>query len=452
MSKSDPFSNLSAEKCLLGSLIVDIRRLDEVALIVKPECFYSDVYGQVFSMMLAMQAAGHPIDKITLKAELLKTGLESELTGGLDALVYDLGEAVYLGHYADYHAKIVFQTWRRRLAMTAANAMFESLKDHGTDLDDALGICDSVLRSVEEAGQPQQQTSIAELLFGLQSDEARQSMGIETGFPQLDEMLSGLHGGQLIVLAARPGVGKSALAGNIAQNLAQRGDGVLFVSLEMSRNDLIYRLVGRISGLRLWMMKSKDVKYHDDILNAMNSMMKWPLWLDDKVPRTVSDIAATARILVRRSQVKLIVVDYLQLIAASANTQRAPREQQVAQITRELKVLSKQLNLPIIALSQLNREAEKGGVVVVRRPRLSDLRESGAIEQDADVVAFVHRPSMSDATLAADEGETESAELIVAKQRQGPTGTIPMTWDGTRFLFAESPKPPKPPKTERSWT
>lgn len=431
MSRPDPSVNLTAERSAIASVMLDIWRLDDVALVVKPEHFYSDVHGQVFRTLLAMREAGTPIDTITLISELDKQRLYEQLTGGTTGLIDDLMESVPHGGFAVEHAKLVFECWRRRTAMTAAAAMTETLRDPGVNLDDALGDCDAALRTAQEAGQVSQQMAIGDVLVEI-CGAARHKMGLDTGFPQFDEMLSGLHGGQLVVLAARPGVGKSAFVANIAQNLVARNDGVLFVSLEMSRADLIYRLVARLSGLRLWQIRSDEIEYKQPIMKAMNSMMKWPLFIDDAVPQTVSQIAAKARILMRRKQIKLIVVDYLQLLSPSADTRRAPREQQVAAMSRDLKCLAKQLNLPIIALSQLNRVVEAR---MTNRPRLSDLRESGAIEQDADVVAFIHRPSMADATK-----EVTTATVIIEKQRQGPTGEIAMKWDGTLFLFEEVPK------------
>lgn len=423
--KASPFENQVAERSLVGSLLIEPHRIDETAVAVKPEHFRDDILGGIFAKMCQMRANSVGIDAATVFMELEADNFGQQLTGGTLSLLLELMDSTPTHWHSDYYAKTVFKCWRRRQVASAVETMGNAIKDASTDLDDALGVCDQQLRAAEEAGAAKADIQIGSLLEMALDSKTRTARGLETGFAKLDENINGMRGGQLIVIAARPGVGKSAFVGNISTNLVERGDGVLFVSLEMSQTDVIYRLVARISGLRLWQIRSPEIQYHKPILEAMTYMDRWPLYLDDTVPQTVAQIGSKARSLVRRGKIKLLIVDYLQLLQPS--DKRAPREQQVAAMTRDLKVLAKQLNIPIIALSQLNR-----GVDPSKRPQLSNLRESGAIEQDADVVIFLHRPGMADAT-----SDQHSAEIIVEKHRQGPTGAIEVDWDGTRFQFRE---------------
>lgn len=422
--KATAFENPVAERSLIGSLILEPRRLDDIPAL-KPEHFREDILGKMFGMLSEMRAANMPSDIASLFTEMETRGLGGQLHGGSYPFLEELMNSVPVAYHAEYHAKTVFACWRRRECRTAIESLSNTLADPQETLDDVLAACDAKLRAVEDAGQSQAITPIGDMLADVLDDKIRTKSGLETGFAELDTMTTGLHGGQLVIIAARPGIGKSAYVGNIATNLAERGDGVLFTSLEMSRADLIYRLVARLSGLKLWQIRSPDMQYHEPILNAMNLMNRWPLYIDDTVPQTVAQIGAKARGLVRRGKIKLVIVDYLQLLQPS--DKRAPREQQVSAMTRDLKCLAKQLKIPIIALSQLNRDSAKAA----RRPILPDLRESGAIEQDADLVTFIHRSGTADAT------DEEIAEVIIAKQRQGPQGTIKMDWDGTKFLFRE---------------
>lgn len=425
--KRSPLRNPEAERSCLGSLLIDPKLIDEITSELRAECFYDDILGQIFATMQGMRAAGTPIDVTTVYDVLESQKIGQQVTLGSAALLNELMESVAVAYHADYHAKRVVECWKRRQALQAAENMIRVLKDGSNNLDDALGGCDAAMREIEESCLPKSQIDIADLLIECLDEKDRCKQGLETGFPTLDHMTTGLHGGQMIIVAARTSIGKSALVGNIATTLAQREIPVFVSTLEMSKADFIYRMASQLSGLHMWQIKSPDIQYHEPILEAFNVMARWPMFIDDTVPQTVSQIGAKARMLVRKHGVKLIIIDYLQLVAP--DDKRAQREQQIAAISRALKLLAKQLRIPIIALSQLNRQSENRAN---KMPQLSDIRESGAVEQDADGVWLLHRPGFGDVT--ADETE---AELIVAKNRHGATGPIKLEWDGPRFTFRE---------------
>ena len=421
-----PPQNLVAEKSLLGSLMLDNDTLDEVLPFLSADKFYSDINAMVFSACVRLHNVGNPFDIVTLSQELQDAGQLNEVGG--PPYLSEILETVPHAAHAKYYGKLVANAWKLRIVNRAGSEMIRMSIDKSESIDDVLGKVETTLHGLIEETNSNKSISIGDMLLGALDQRVRGAGGVKTGFDTLDGMTNGLHGGQLIVVAARPTVGKSALVTNIAQNFIERGDGVYFATLEMSVNDVIYRLVARLTGLLIKQIRSSDISYHTTILDSMHQMNRWPLFIDDTLPKSVAQIAATARSLKRKRGIKLVIVDYLQLVEPS--DRRVNREQQVATMTRGLKVMAKQLDLPVIILSQLNRGNE---LQSNRRPRMSDLRESGAIEQDADGVWLLHRAGMSDVTAPDD-----FAELLVVKNRQGPTGDISLTWNGPRFLFGDN--------------
>jgi replicative DNA helicase len=424
VSTKNPFHNESAERGCIGSILLEPRMLDEMPAELLPESFYDSTLGTFLRVMREFRDAGKPVDVISVADEFDK---RERVTGGTESLLRELFEAVPTTASAFYYAKLVIECWKRRQALAAIEQMRNSVTDPTAGIDETLGLCETTLTQLAESCLPKTQLSISDMLADALDPKMRCAKGADTGFDHLDLMTTGMHAGQLLIVAARTTIGKSAFVGNIAQNLVERGDGVLLVTLEMSKTDFIYRLAAGMTGLTLREIRTEKIEVGERLLEAFTYMNSWPLFIDDQVPQTVAQIAAKARVLVRKHRIRLVVVDYLQLIQAS--DRRAPREQQIAGISRDLKLMAKQLRLPVIALSQLNRQVENRAT---KMPQLSDIRESGAVEQDADGIWMLHRPGFGDSTRDATE-----AELLVAKNRQGPTGMIKMTWDGVRFRYRE---------------
>lgn len=421
-----PPQNLVAEQSLLGSVILDNVCIDDVLLVVDATKFYSDINGGIFSAIVRLHNTGKRADIVTL-ANTLETDGTLEDFGGPPYLMQLLETVPHAAH-AVYYAEIVAEKWKLRQLQSLGSELVRLSADESESTEEAIGKAETTLQALSDSmASSSQSLAIGDLLLGALDDRVRGVAGRKTGFKTLDDKNGGVHDGQLIVIGARPTVGKTAFVLNIAEQVVTRGEAVLMFSLEMPTNELIYRLTAKLSGLLLKQIRSSDNQYHAAILDAMGRMNDWPLFIDDNPSLTVSQIAAKARVLKRKRGIKLIVIDYLQLISASDH--RAPREQQVATMTRSLKILARQLEIPIILLSQINRDADRDN----RPPKLRDLRESGAIEQDADGVWFLHRPAMNDSTKPDNE-----AVLIVAKNRQGPTGNVHLMWDGIRFLFTDA--------------
>jgi len=351
---------------------------------------------------------------------------------------------VTTGAHVVYHAKRIANeaAWHRIAGV--ATQLGELLRDRDPEgLDDserALNVAserisDALTRSAR--GQAVHIASILpEALREIESRLAGQSrIGLETGFVGLDRMLSGLRPGQLVILAARPGQGKSALAANMAANVCEKiGGRVLFVSLEMSRDELVERMLASHAGIDCGRMRqgNMNAKERAAVSEAGGELTRWELSIDDRSDLRVNDIIAQARRMQMRGGLDLLVIDYLQLLRA--DNPRDPRQEQVAKFSRGLKQAAKSLQIPVLCLAQLNREADQPN----ERPRLSHLRESGAIEQDADVVMFIwHEPTMGG---KPEHGQPVPCKVLVAKQRNGPTGEIEMEWRGDVVTFTERAK------------
>lgn len=422
-----PPQNLVAEQSLLGSVILENACLDDVLMVVDATKFYSDINGAIFSAIVGLLTTGKKADVVTLAEELQRRGVLEEFGG--PPYLLTLLETVPHAAHAVYYAGIIADKWKLRQLQRLGMELVRLSDAESESTEEAIGKAETTLQLLSDSfASDNQSLEIGDLLLGALDEKVRCAAGLNTGFKTLDEKTNGLQGGEMVIVAARPTVGKSAFVGNIIANVTAGDVGVLLFSLEMSKNELIYRMVASLTGLTIRDIKRTSNEFAGQILDAMNTMNKWKLLIDDRPSLTVAQIAATARVSMRRHKgTGLIVIDYLQLIIAE--DKRANREQQVATMTRGLKILARQLGVPILLLSQINRDADREK----RVPRLSDLRESGAIEQDADGVWFLHRPGMSDVTKNDNE-----ALLIVAKNRQGPTGNVNLTWDGRRFQFGDN--------------
>lgn len=436
LDREPPF-NLEAEAGVLGSIVLNPDVCDDVALIVRTQDFYDDANRLLYEHMREMHDAGQKIDT-TLLVERLKSNGDFERIGGASYLARIYQSVPNYAH-ATYYAHIVRQ-----------KATFRSLIDVSTDiLRDAYEETDDATQLLSRAEQKifgildnQSNTAVASIRDVLHEAmdrlDARMQgehtlAGAETGFTEMDALTGGLHASELVILAARPSMGKTAFAMNIAEHVATKQmSPTLFVSLEMSSVELADRLLcsaARVNGHRL---RNGTISIEDRqrLIEMAGEISRAPFYVDDSPSRTVTEIAAAARRIRRRDgHLGIIVIDYLQLIEPDNN--KDPRQEQVARIARRLKGLARELEVPVLCLAQLNRQAEDSRD---HRPRLSHLRESGAIEQDADVVMFVHREEYYRRGEEQEEVAGQ-AEIIIAKQRNGPVGEVELVWrkEFTRF-------------------
>ncbi|MGL4514937.1 MAG: replicative DNA helicase [Lacipirellulaceae bacterium] len=429
--------SLEAERAVLSSLLLLPETCDEVALVLKPDDFYDDGHRRIYDRLLSMHNDGEAID-VTLLIQRLRDSGEYEPIGGAPALA-EIATAVSTPAHAEYYAKIVHEKATLRALIHASTDILRDAYDTTVEPRELLSRAEErVFGILEDKGQGQLRVirdvlhdAIARIDTRMKHEHA--FGGLETGFDDFDEMTGGLHGSELVILAARPSMGKTALALNIVEHVAVNcQQPTLFVSLEMSALELGDRLLcsrAKVNGHRL---RNGQITPEEQrkLIQTAAEVSTAPLYIDDSPSRTMTEIAAAARRLKRKEGLALVAIDYLQLI--DPDNQRDPRQEQVAKIARRLKGLARELSIPVLCLAQLNRQVE---ATRDNKPQLSHLRESGAIEQDADVVMFVHREEYyqtSEEDRARVRGE---AELLIRKQRNGPVGDVKLTWlhDFTRF-------------------
>ncbi len=452
-----PPQNLEAERCVLACMLLANETIDEVLDIVQPEHFYSAAHQEIARTILRMyETSAGGIDLVTLTEELEREGKLEEV-GGPSYLVSILESVPYAAH-AKYYAGIVRDKWMLRKLREACTEILQDVHTSTDDPQEVLARAEQRIFKILETKGQVQNFELKDILVDtfdsiIERWEHEGALpGLSTGFHDLDNLTNGLQPAELIILAARPSMGKTAFVCNIAEAVAtearrrqmetspnareQAKGGVLMFSLEQSSLDLAERLLcifTRIDGHRLKRGELSDEE-KQDVQVAASALSELPIFIDDRAGLTMSEIAAVSRRVKRKYDIALIIIDYLQLI--EPEDKRISREQQVAQITRRLKKLAKDLDLPIIALAQLNRGVE---MRTEKQPRLADLRESGSIEQDADKVLFLHRPEAYDP-----EDHPGEAEVIVAKNRNGRTGVVTLAWiaESMRFEnFAHIPTP-----------
>ena len=418
-----PPHNLEAEESVLGSMMLSAEAIALVVEQVQPQDFYKTANSKIFDTLRAIYARGDPVDAITAVEELRRRGLLEEIGGHL--YIHELVEQVPTPTAANNYAKIVAQhALLRRLISAAADIMEMGYSAP----EDPERVADEAEQRIYDVARREARDQIATLhelvdqaILDLEQIQNRDSAmaGLATGFRDLDSLLSGLQKENLIVVAARPGVGKSSFVTNLARNVAvEQGKAVAMFSLEMSRWEIGMRLLCSEARVPWDAIRNKRVgaEHWASIAQAAEALHDAPLTIVDSGNVTLVDIRAKARRLSMRNHLGLIIVDYLQLMSHHRRVDN--RQQEIAEISRGLKLLAKELHIPVIAVSQLNRDPERRQD---KRPQLSDLRESGAIEQDADVVMFIHRDDM-------DPQKKGLAEVIVAKHRNGPTGSETLTF------------------------
>ncbi|WP_437194305.1 replicative DNA helicase [Planctomicrobium sp. SH527] len=429
-----PPQDLLAEQSLLGAMLLSSEAYDEAVQHVQAVCFYSDPNRRIFQCVYDMYERGvRAIDVVTLSHELKKRNDYDEVGGA--AYLNEVMAAVPHAAHAEYYAKIVREKYLLRCLIEACERSLTETYQQDEDVEDLLARTEKRVFGILEQLENVDSIAIDDILNQTfqkifeRMDRDDTVSGISSGLHGLDEKTSGFQPTELIILAARPAMGKTALVCNVAMAVAKAAKGVLVFSLEQSKTELAERLLcihAKVSGHKL--RKGELDEYEQStLMDAANELRNWHISIDDTPGRTMSQIAAIARRLKRRGQLDIVIIDYLQLI--EAEDPKMPREQQISSITRRLKFMAKELHIPVIALAQLNRGLEQRED---KRPKLSDLRESGAIEQDADIVMFLHRPEAYDA-----EDRPGEADLIVAKNRHGPIGIVELVWLRDMLKFGD---------------
>lgn len=436
-----PPQNIEAERNVLGCVLLDPRLCDDVALLLRVEDFYADAHQKLYHHLLEMHNANVRIDTLLL-VERLKTAGDFDAIGGAPFLA-EVAQSVATAANAEYYAKIVREKATLRSLIQVSTEIVRDAYEESDDSRDILGRAEQRIFALGDSragGETLTMDDVVREAF----DQINARMdhgtlhGVLTGFKDLDHLTGGLQNSELVILAARPSMGKTALATNIAEHVAMSSEKkttTLFVSLEMARLELANRMLCSQAGVDAHRLRDNIMSDQDRrrLVEAGSRLSEARLFVDDTPTRSMSEIAATARRLKRQEGLGLVVIDYLQLIEPD-NT-RDPRQEQVARIARRLKGMARELQVPVLCLAQLNRQPDalKGEG---HKPQLSHLRESGAIEQDADVVMFVHREEYYHTREDAEErGIVGQADILVRKQRNGPTGDVKLTWEAkyTRF-------------------
>jgi len=436
-----PPHDVNVERALIASILIDPYLVEEVISIVRDEEFYLDAHQELFRQLVQMHHAGQRID-VTLLGERLRRAEKLESIGGLEGLT-ELFEVEPVASHAVHYARVVHEKATLRALIHAATEIQQQAFDHSRDAGELINAAEEKVFAIRETGGQSELHTLESVMvdamdrIAARLDHDSDPTGVETGYKDLDYLTGGLHNSELIILAARPSMGKTALATNIAERVTLRSRvPTLFVSLEMTRLELAERMLCSFKRINSHKLRNGFISEAErrSLIEGCNELSSAPLFIDDTPSRTLVEIASSARRLKRKQNLGLIIIDYLQLI--SPDNENVGREQQVAKVARGLKAMARELKVPVVCLAQVNRQSEQGRGDD-HRPKLSQLRESGAIEQDADVVMFVHREGYYHRKESDDQRDNldTQAEVILAKQRNGPTGTVKLQWlrEYTRF-------------------
>ena len=430
--------SLDAERTTLGALLLDPEKMIDIAPMLRPEDFFDPVYGAIYRAIHKLYEERKPIDFVTV-SEALKENTKVQALGG-SAFVADLPASVPTASHAMRYAEIVKEkSMRRELAKIGSGLMdlAAGSDQNSTELVDAAE--QQLLKLSQQANQSDAKplSDLCNQRFdcyseAFESDDPSAFSGIPTGFPTLDEMLGGLEGGDMVVLAARPSMGKTALALNVARNVvSQEGRVVGVFSLEMSKEQIVDRLVAGELGVDTHSLKRGMISedQFDRLGGVMDGLTNLPIFIDDDPDVSLASLRSRARRLQVRTGLDLLIIDYLQLIEVTDKRAGENQTQRVSYISKNLKHLARELSCPVVVLSQLNRECEKRNPPI---PVLADLRDSGSIEQDADIVLMLYREGYYN----EDCERPTVTDVFVRKQRQGPTGRIELDYDATRMQFS----------------
>ena len=426
-----PPQAIDLEEAVLGAMLIDEKGVNEIIELLSPEVFYKRSHQLIYESIERLFRESEPIDLLTVSADL-KKNKNFEPAGG-DFYLISLSQKVSSSAHIEFHSRIILQKYIQRKLITISNEIIQKSYNESTDVMDLLDEAESKLYDVAQGNIKTSTESAQNLVIRAKArieEIAKQEglSGVSTGFEKLDKLTSGWQPSDLVIIAARPGMGKTALALSMARNISvQQKIPVAFFSLEMSSVQLITRLISSETGLTSDKLRTGKLADHEwQQLNIkVSDLESSPLFIDDSPSLTIFELRAKARRLASSHGIKLIIIDYLQLMNIGSSNKAGNREQEISTISRNLKALAKELDIPVIALSQLSRAVEtRGGT---KRPILSDLRESGAIEQDADIVSFLYRPEYYGITEWDDEMKTPSegqGEFIVAKHRNGALDSI----------------------------
>ncbi len=433
VGRSAPWSN-EAEQAVLGAMLLDQDAALRAAELLSDAAFYREAHRRLFRAMLSLTERRIVIDHVTLRDELMRRG-ELDAAGGLEYLA-ELLDATPTAANLEFHAKIVKDKAIQRALIEGATQIITEAYDGRDTAGELLDKAESRIFQISQQRGSEGFTRIKEMLWPTMErietlqKSGKSITGVPSGFAGLDEMTSGFQTSELVIVAARPSMGKTAFVLNVATNAALDGHGVAVFSLEMSKEALVQRMLtaeARVDAQRVRRGMLRDADF-THLARAAGVLQSCRIWIDDTPALTLLEMRSKARRLKVENDVKMIVVDYLQLMRSPEYSDN--RVQEISDISRSLKGLARELHVPVIALSQLSRASEQRGGE--RRPILSDLRDSGAIEQDADLVVFIHRPEYYD---REDETKRGVAEIMLSKNRNGPTGEVELRFNReyTRF-------------------
>ena len=431
-----PPQDLVAEQSVLGGMILSKDAIADVVEELRGNDFYRPAHELIYEAILDLYGRGEPADAVTVVAELNKRGELARIGGA--PYIHTLISSVPTAANAGYYARIVReQAVLRRLVEAGTRIVQLGYATEGGDVDEIVNTAQAEIYAVSERRTSEDYVPLRDIINPTMEEIERNSergegmVGVPTGFTDLDALTNGLHGGQMIIIAARPAIGKSTLAVDIcrAASIKHNLASVIF-SLEMGRTELTMRLLAAEAGVPLQNMRKGEMKDDDwqRVASALGRVSDAPLFIDDSPNMSLMEIRAKCRRLKQRHDLKLVVIDYLQLMTSGKRVES--RQQEVSEFSRALKLLAKELEVPVIALSQLNRGPEQR---TDKKPAMSDLRESGSIEQDADMVILLHREDAYE----KESPRAGEADLIVAKHRNGPTDTITVAFQGHYSRFVD---------------
>jgi replicative DNA helicase len=430
-----PPHDMTAEQCALGGMLLSKDAIADVVEVLRPNDFYRPAHQIVYDVIIDLYGRGEPADAVTVAAELTRRGEMGKMGGA--PYLHTLISSVPTAANAGYYAKIVAERAILRRLVEAGTRIVQLAYGAGGEVDDIVDTAQAEVYAVTERRSSEDYLPLSEVMEGaLDEIEAINSRGgqltgVPTGFADLDHLTNGLHPGQLIVVAARPAIGKSTLALDIARSASiKHGLTSCIFSLEMSRNEIVMRLLAAESRVALHTMRSGTMTNDDwnRLARRMGEVSNAPLFIDDSPNMSMMEIRAKCRRLRQRHDLRLVIVDYLQLMSSPRRVEN--RQQEVSEFSRQLKLLAKELDVPIVAVAQLNRGPEQRAD---KRPQLADLRESGAIEQDSDMVVLMHREDAYE----RESPRAGEADLIVAKHRNGPTATVTVAFQGHYSRFVD---------------
>ena len=433
---------IDLEISVLGSILIDNEALSDSIDILKEDYFYKTEHKYIFQAISNLFQDSKPIDILTVTEELKKIGLLKKV-GGV-SYVSKLTTKISSSANTEYHSRIIAEKYIQRQLISVSSEIIESSLDNTSDVFETLNKAEQELFNITEGTLRKSYDNMSDLISkALKNiedlkDKKEGLSGVPSGFNKLDNITSGWQKSDLVIIAARPGMGKTAFALSMGRNIAiEHNIGIAIFSLEMSSEQLVNRLISSESEINAGKLRKGNLAEHEwvQLHSKIKGLSSAPIFIDDTPAISVFELRAKARRLVKKHKIKLIVIDYLQLMTAGGRN--GNREQEISSISRSLKGIAKELNIPVIALSQVNRSLEQRSGVGSKRPMLSDLRESGAIEQDADIVTFIYRPEYYKIQEWEDgDNCLGQAEIIIAKHRNGGLGDVRLKFKAEYARFS----------------